>query len=238
MLKKINIACILYFFVSYVNAQDLIQNTTSDSKSSETNVGNLYLTKDYPEGVYKTFEDFLEKKFIYMGDALERKNIVGYTRKSIEKEIVVDQVFFYWKRNNVRITDYFAISYNGSLYIQQRYFHQFSSKEDRNIDGDNPNSYHRVLNDGKFLYLEGPFANQWSKAFAYGSGGAVGGTIGANLNSLKGVVFDVNKKEFDFIRECEDLNLLIEKYNGTKIECKDKKIDILVVRDNVGKIIK
>ncbi|MNR33876.1 hypothetical protein D3C85_1515930 [compost metagenome] len=86
--------------------------------------------------------------------------------------------------------------------------------------------------------MEGPFANGWSKAFAYGSGGAVGGTIGANLNRLKGVVFDVEKKEFNFIRDCEDLNFLIEEYNGNKIECKDKDVDILTVRENIAKIIK
>ncbi|KQB37204.1 hypothetical protein [Flavobacterium aquidurense] len=235
MLKKLSVTCFLFFCVIQIKAQDLVSTTILEPKSTEAN-NTLYLIKNYPEGVYKTFDDFLEKKFIYMGDALERRNIVG-SRKSIEKDAVVDHAFFYWKKNDVRITDYFAISYNGSLYIQQRYFEKFASKEDHNMSGDNPNSYHRVLNDGKFLYLEGPFANGWSKAFAYGSGGAVGGVIGANLNTLKGIIFDVDKKEFNFIRECNDLNLLIEKYNGTQIDCKDKKIDILSVRENIVKII-
>ncbi|MBE8724138.1 hypothetical protein [Flavobacterium hungaricum] len=232
MLKKITIFFFLSFFACTIQAQEVAENNSSTSKAVEGN--GVFLVKDFPEGVYKTYEDFLEKKGIYMGDAIIRKSVARY--KPIDKSISADQVYFAWTRNDVKL-DFFAVSYNGVLYIQQKYFRKYSVKEDRNQEGDNALSYHRVINDGKFLYLEGSFANGWSKAFAYGTGGAVGGAIGANLNRLKGVVFDVEKKEFNYIRDCEDLNLLIEKYGGTKIECKDKDVDILTVRENIQKII-
>ncbi|GIQ59904.1 hypothetical protein ACHRVW_19195 [Flavobacterium collinsii] len=232
MIKKLCVLSFICFFVSKINAQEVTTKEVMESTGSEA---KTYLVKDFSEGVYKTYENLIAKSGIFMGDALERRTITGY--KSIEKNADAYHVFFCWKRNNAKITDYFAIVYNGSLYIQQRYLMQFASKEDGNMSADNPNSYHRVLNDGKFLYLEGPFANMWSKAFAYNAG-AVGGAIAANLNTLKGIVFNVDKKEFNFIRECENLNALIEEYNGVKIECKDKKVDILTVRENVNKIIK
>jgi hypothetical protein len=238
MFKNLSILCFLCFFITNSKAQDLVQSGKSESKSNENNNSSLYLVKDFPEGVYLTYDDFLHKNFIYMGDAIERRTIVGLSNVSIDRNLEADHVFFYNNRNNTKITNYFAISYNGNLYIQQRYLQKFSAKEDRNQTGDNPNSYHLVINDGKFLYIEGPFANSWSKGFAYGSGGAIGGVIGSSLNRLKGVVFDVEKKEFNFIRDCKDLNLLIEKYNGSKIECTDKKVDILTVRENINKIIK
>jgi hypothetical protein len=231
MSRKLYVLFFLCLFLSNINAQDQASKETTES-NGET---KLYLVKDFPEGVYRTYEDFVEKASINMGDAIERRTIVG--TKKIDEGVEADQVFFYWKKNSIKITDYFAVTYNGNLYIQQRYLMKFASKEDRNMSADNPNSYHRVLNDGKFLYLEGPFANAWSKAFAY-NGGAVGGAVAANLNTLKGIVFNVSKKEFSFIRECEDLNSLIAEYNGVKIECKDKKVDILSVRENIGKIIK
>ena len=234
MLKIFKVLCFLCFFVTQIKAQVVPQNDVLESK--EVKNDSLYSIKDFPEGVYHTYEDFLQKKAINMGDAIERKTIVG--NKIIPKEVLTDHVFFSWKKKNVRVTDFFAISYNGNLYIQQRYFHEYSVKADKNQDGDNSNSYHRVINDGKFFYLEGPFANAWSKAFAYGSGGAVGGIIGANLNSLKGVVFNVKKKEFNFIRDCKDLNLLIEEYKGNIIDCTDKNINIISVRENVDRIIK
>ncbi|KAF2082154.1 hypothetical protein [Flavobacterium sharifuzzamanii] len=233
MIRKIHVLFFLCLFVSKICAQDQVLNEATGANNGGT---KSYLAKDFPAGVYRTYEDFIEKNAINMGDGIIRKTVMGY--KTLDRTFLADQVFFAWTRTDVKITDFFAISYNGSLYIQQRYFHKFSVKEDKNQDGDNPNSYHRVVNDGKFLYLEGLFANSWSKAFAYGSGGAVGGTIGANLNRLKGVVFDVEKKETNFIRNCEDLNLLIEKYNGNKIECKEKDVDILTVRENIQKIIK
>lgn len=215
-------------FVNFSNccAQDIEQSTK----------GN-FISTDYPQGLYLTFEDFTDKNAINIGEFLTRKPVVGF--KQIDKNQVVDQVFFFNAKNNSKITNAFAISYNGSIYFQQRYIQKMSSKEDRNQEGDNPNSYHRVTKDGKFFYLEGAFANGWSKAFAYGSGGAVGGTLGSSLNRLKGVVFDMEKKEFNYIRECIDLNALLEKYKSDKVDCEDKKkIDILFVREVIDRIIK
>jgi hypothetical protein len=185
-----------------------------------------------------TFDDFLNKNAIYLGTAIERRKMVGFDDNVIERNAEANQVFFYNNKNNSKITNYFAISYNGSLYIQQRQIQKLASKKDKNQEGDNPNSYHRVLKDGKFLYFEVSFANGWSKAFAYGSGGAVGGTIGASLNSLKGVVFDTDKKEFIFMRKCEDLKLLLQKYNADEMNCDNKNMDILSVRENIDRIIK
>ncbi|MNX28413.1 hypothetical protein D3C86_585200 [compost metagenome] len=235
MKNGISFLCVFIFFIGQIKAQAVLQDTLSDSKSVDKSE-DLYFVRDFPQGVYKTYEDLLQKNGINMGDAIERRTVFRY--KLIEKSVSADHVYFSWKRNNEKVSEYFAISYDGSLYIQQRDLQRFAVKGDRNQEGDNPVSYHKVLSDGKFFYLEGPFANGWSKAFAYGSGGAVGGTIGANLNRLKGVVFDVEKKEFNFIRDCEDLNFLIEEYNGNKIECKDKDVDILTVRENIAKIIK
>ena len=232
MIKKLYVLSIFCLFISEINAQDTASRETTEIVS---NGAKSYLIKDFPQGVYKTYDNFIEKSSINMGDAIERHTIFG--SKPIDKNVEVDQAFFYFKKNNVKITDYFAIVYNRNLYVQQRYLMKFASKEDRNMSADNPNSYHRVLNDGKFLYLEGPFANAWSKAFAYNAG-AAGGALAASLNTLKGIVFNVEKKEFSFIRECEDLNTLIVQYDGVKIECKDKKIDILTVRENIEKIIR
>ncbi|MFH7011390.1 hypothetical protein ACHRV5_05920 [Flavobacterium sp. FlaQc-52] len=224
-----------FFFIIQLNAQDGNQNVVSSELNTS---GTSYLVKDYPQGVYPTFDDLLQKKGINMGDAIERRPIVGYQKNSLAKDVVADQVYFYFKRDSVRVSNYAAISYNGSLYIQQRLIKKLASKKDKNQEGNDLNSYHRVISDGKFWYFEGPYANMWSKAFAYGTGGAVGMVVGSNLNKLKGIVFNVEKKEFNFIRDCEGLNLLIEEYKGTRIECSDKEVGILVVRENIDKIIK
>ena len=222
------------FFCLFIGKGYSQENTSFENITNDS----LVLVNNYPEGVYRTLDDFLNKNVIFLGNAIERRQMIGFDNNVIERNIEANQVFFYNNKNNSKITNYFAISYNGNLYIQQRQIQKFASKKDKNQEGDNPNSYHRVLKDGKFLYLEVPFANGWSKAFAYGSGGAVGGVIGASLNSLKAVVFDINKKEFVFMRKCEDLKILMEKYNADDFKCDDKNIEILFVRENIDRIIK
>src|SRR5690606_27839375 len=100
----------------------------------------------------------------------------------------------------------------------------------------NPNSYHRVIKDGEFLYLEGSFGSSWGKGLAYGSGGAVGGAIGANINKLKGVIYDPSTKKFDFFKKCKDFQefLNYRQYSGT-IDCKN--YDIVTVREIIDKLI-
>ncbi|WP_166925196.1 hypothetical protein [Flavobacterium poyangense] len=235
MKRKITVFCFLCLFIIQINAQDGNQNVVSSELNTS---GTSYLVKDYPQGVYPTLDDLLQKKGINMGDAIERKLVFGRKSNAIPKDVVANQVYFYFKRDSVMVNKYDAISYNGNLYIQQRLIKKLAAKKDKNQEGNDLNSYHRVINDGKFWYFEGPYANMWSKAFAYGAGGAVGGAIGSNLGSLKGIVFSLEKKEFNLIRDCEGLNLIIEEYKGTKIECKDKEVSILVVRENIDKIIK
>ena len=206
------------------------------AQNSSTTENVELLNSNYPEGVYLSYEDFLDKKAINYGPFMVRKPMAGF--KELEKSMEADQVFFFNSKNNTKITNAFAISYNGSVYFQQRQIHKLASKEDRNQEGDNPNSYHRVKKDGKFLYLEVSFANAWSKGFAYGVGGAVAGAYAGTLNKLKGVVFDISAKEFNLIRDCNDLNFLLAKYNKEILSCEEKKIDILKTREIIDMVIK
>lgn len=224
--------CFLYAFSFFI-----VGSINCKAQKEENRNSVSILIQDYPEGIYGTYQDFLDKNAINLGDAIERRHIIGMTKKVIDKNTQADHVFFYNNRNNTKMNNYFAISYNGNLYIQERQIQKLASKEDRNQSAEAPNSYHRVLKDGRFLYLEGDFSNAWSKGFAY-SGGAVGGVIGSSLNSAKGIVFDFETNKFNFIRTCEDMNELLEKYNVEKLICKNKKIDILSVRENIDKIIK
>ncbi|MFV8442364.1 hypothetical protein [Flavobacterium sp. LB2P44] len=196
----------------------------------------VYSVSDYPEGFYNTLEDFINKKNT-KHNPVERREIIGFEKKLIPKNSIVDHVFLYTIADETKLTGVFAVSLNGNLYIQQKYFSKYALKGDKSEVGDNPNSYHRVLQSGKFLYLEAALANGWSKGIAYGSGGAIGGVIGSSMNRLKGIVFDITKKEFNVLKDCKDFNEFLSSYQVDTIECKNKKIDILTVRENIRKII-
>ena len=168
---------------------------------------------------------------------VERREIVGFEKKVINKNSIVDQVFLYVIADKTKLTGVFAVVLNGNLYIQQKNFRKYAVKGDKSDEGDNPNSYHRVLKAGKFLYLEAELANSWSKGLAYGSGGAVGGIIGSSMNRLKGIVFDINEKEFNILKDCKDFNEFLTSFQVDNVKCENKKIDIITVRENINKII-
>lgn len=157
--------------------------------------------------------------------------------KPIAFDVDADQLFFITKSDSTKLSNVFAVSFRGSLYIEQKYFTKYAKKGNKNEEGSNPNSYHRVLKDGRFLYMEGVFFNAWKKGFAYGMGGAVGGAVASSMDELKAVVFDVDKKEFDFIKDCEDFNIfLTERQAAEKVDCKTYSIE--KVREAIDKIIK
>src|SRR4051794_12381471 len=98
MTKNLRVLFFLYFFVTHLNGQNLVESSVSVLKSN--NDSSLFLVKDFPAGGYRTFEDFIQKKVIYMGDAVETRSIVGFEKKPIPKDSIVDHVFFYIKQNN------------------------------------------------------------------------------------------------------------------------------------------
>jgi hypothetical protein len=199
-----------------------------------TPMKTMHSVTEYPTGFYYTYQDFLDKK-VRPCITIVRRSMLG--NHVLTKDATVDQVFFYSVHDTTKVTNIFAISYEGNLYFGQKFITKYAKKGNKNEEGDNPNSYHRVIKEGKFFYMEGPFANGWAKGLAYGSGGAVGGTIGANLNRLKGVIFDFDMNKFDYIKNCKDFILFLEEYHSdTKVDC--DTYDILKVREIIDQLIK
>lgn len=227
----LTVICISFFNTSF--GQTLDSGQIVDSGAA---YNSIYSVGDYSEGFYVTLEDFINKKKTKL-NPVERREIVGLEKKVINKNSIVDQVFLYVIADKTKLTGVFAVSLNGNLYIQQKNFRKYAVKGDKSEEGDNPNSYHRVLKAGKFLYLEAELANGWSKGLAYGSGGAVGGVIGSSMNRLKGIVFDINKKEFNILKDCKDFNEFLTSFQAENVKCENKKIDIITVRENINKII-
>lgn len=228
----LTVICISFFNSSFGQTLDSDQVAGSGVANN-----SIYSVSDYSEGFYVTLEDFINKKKTKL-NPVERRTIVGFEKKLIHKNSIVDHVFLYTIADQMKLTGVFAVSLNGNLYVQQKNFRKYAVKGDKSEEGDNPNSYHRVLQAGKFLYLEAELANGWSKGLAYGSGGAIGGVIGSSMNRLKGIVFDLNKKEFNVLKDCNDFNEFLSSYQVENVKCENRKIDIITVRENISKIIK
>ena len=187
---------------------------------------------NFPEGFYYTYDDFLNKR-VKPPLKLFKKNMRGET--IMYDEISENQIFFYSRTTGEKVTDVFAICVNGKLYIEQKYLSKYAKKGNKGESADNPYSYHRVVKEGKFLYLEGVFANAWATGAAYNLG-AAGGAYASSLKKLKGVVFDFETKKFDFIKNCKDFQLFLNEYKyAENIDCDN--FDILKVREIINKMI-
>jgi sialic acid synthase SpsE len=90
--------------VTQIKAQVVLQNDVLESK--EVKNDSLYSIKDFPEGVYHTYEDFLQKRAINVGYAIERKTIVG--NKIIPKEVLTDYVFFFIEKKECKSHRFFC----------------------------------------------------------------------------------------------------------------------------------
>lgn len=204
---------------------------------STTESSSKHYVNDYPEGIYKTLDDFINKK--HTNDiSLKRMYVLNFKNKQILNDSIVDNIFFYRISDNSKYTNAFAVSFQGNLYFQQFFFRNYAKKGNANEAGNNPNSYYRVINDGNFFYLEGVFANGWAKGIANREGG-IGSAIALTIDKLKGIVFDFDTNQFDFFKNCKDFNLFLEEKNVSKlIECDKRNIDIIVVREEINKIIK
>jgi hypothetical protein len=195
-----------------------------------------YSVKDYPEGLYYSYEDFVNKK-VRPSVKMERHTFRG--NKVIDKDVVEDHVFFYRVKDTSKVEDIFAISYQGNLYFKQRQMTKHAKKGDRDESGSNPNLYHRVLKDGNFFYMEGMFGNAWVKGLAYG-GGVVGGAVAASENQLTGVIYDFSANEFDFFRNCKDFNVFLKSKGFPELDCKtnrDIERGTLKVREIIDQLI-
>lgn len=220
------------FLFSMLN--DLHSQNISDSGHLPKLV--LHSVTDYPEGLYTTLEEFITKSPGPL-DIIERRNLQG---SKMGDDTLSNQVFFYKDTiGRAKLKNVFAVSYHGNLYIQQRYIVKYFNKDDRKEDGNNDNSFHRVINDGKFLYLEGQFANGLAKGLARGLGGIGGAVIYASVNNMKGVIFDFEKKEFAVFKNCNDfIDFLIDHGLNANLDCENEKFDIKKVREVIVKVIK
>ena len=113
--------------------------------SQET--ANKFIRKgDFPEGIYMTIEDVLNKKpssteEVYL-KTTDRNDTVNLPEKA----------FFYFKQKNKKIIYPLAISYQGEMYFQT--YRKYTNKKDKGYDPDQYSRFCKVSNYGRFIYFE------------------------------------------------------------------------------------
>lgn len=197
-------------------------------------VNDSLFRPNYPEGIYKTKEDFLNK-IPFQTVKIVAKGLIGIEKPFLNT--IEHNCFFYYNDSDEKIKNVFAVSYKGHLYFQINAILSNRNKNDKAQTNSQPNSFVRVIIGGDhYFYTEANLVNQWAQGLAY-SGGAIGGALASTMIHGKGVIWDFKNQEFNIFKNCEDYNdFAKEKYPIGVQSCPDQQPNVLDIRKVMEKI--
>ena len=186
-----------------------------------------YLKKgDFPNGVYMTLDDVLNKKPSSTEELTYKKADNYNSTESATK------VFFYFKKKNKKVKFPLGVSYEGDMYFQT--YRKYTNKKDKGYDPDAYSRFCKVINYGRFIYFEEDMRGLFSKALF----GTLSPITYAINGKTKGIVLDLNKKEFNILRNCDDLNEFLKLNGISDIKCDSDKFTIGELRTIIDEINK
>ena len=179
---------------------------------------------DFPDGIYMTLQDVLNKKPSSTEELYFISAVIGDTTKFPNK------TFFYFKNRNKRVLYPLGISHDGELYFQT--YNKYTNKKDKGNQGGAYSRFCKVISYGRFLYFEEDIIGMWTKAWNSNL------TIDVGKPKTRGLVIDFEKKEINIFRDCEDVNVFLKEHNLKEFECQSKRLSIEETRKIIEEINK
>lgn len=179
---------------------------------------------DFPAGVYMTLEDVLNKKPTSTDEVYFKSADQKDTSDSSEK------VFFYFKEKDRKVRIPLAVSHNGEMYFQT--YRKYTNKKDKGYDPDQYSRFCKVTNYGRFIYFEENMKGLWSKALM----GNISPMTNLINGNIKGIVLDIDNREFNMLRDCEDLNDFLKQHDIAPVNCDSDKFTIAELRATIDQI--
>ncbi len=181
---------------------------------------------DFPEGVYMTLEDVLNRK------PTSTDEVYFKTAYKYDSVNLPEKAFFYYRQKNKRILTPLAISHKGEMYFQT--YNKYTNKKDKGYDPDQHSRFCKVSNYGRFIYFEEDMRGLWSKAFL--------GNLSPNTYSIKGktkgIVLDLDNKELNILRDCGDVNDFLTQHDISGMKCNSEDLTIGELRLMIEEINK
>jgi len=225
----LSISLLTTFFLAQGQEKDslALEDTT---KISKIVLKDTLYRANYPEGIYKTKEDFINKKV----SSTEKVKMLGHAKRYLKDG--THSTYFHYSENNKKVKNVFAISYKGHLYFQIKAIQKNRQKKDRAQSTNYHNMFVRIIMGGdNYLYTEANLVNKWAYGFA--SNGPGGYYAAENLIELKGIVWDIKNEEFNIFKSCKDYNrFIINKVPKDIQKCKEHQPNIFEVRKTIEKI--
>ncbi|WP_136667423.1 hypothetical protein [Flavobacterium sp. H122] len=222
--------------IVYGNQNLIAKDIEAKKRELEKEKNDTLFKPRYPEGIYLTKEEFINKKPSKRARVSPR-GLYGFDKPLLTT--IEHNCFFFYADSIDKVKNVFAVSYKGHLYFQIKAILDNRNKTDRAQTNDFPNSFVRVLIGGEnYFYTEVNLANQWAQGLAYGAvGGASGGALAQTLIYGKGVVWDFKNSEFNIFKNCEDFNDFIKNLYPEGVQkCENKHPNAMEQRKAIEKI--
>ena len=154
--------------------------------------------KDYPAGVYNTFEDFRKK---------EPSSTEQFSAK--ENRNIINNTFRLKDSKGKKIKDAFAVSNGEKLYIRTNSMEELftNSKFDKPNTVDKDYSLANLIND-KYIYFENYFQSKGVSNWGIGK------------VYLSGIIYNIEKETFTALNSIDHLNSFLKKENLEPIKKK------------------
>lgn len=221
------------------NQKTIYKGNIAPNPKPVTIINDTLYRPNYPEGIYKTKEDFLKKK------PSSREFVLPVDRTGTFLQDIEHNCFFLVDDGD-KLKNAFAVSYKGNLYFQVNAVLKNRNKTDRAQTYEVSHEFIRVILGGdNYFYTETGLANVWAQAASYGVAGGVAGAMGGGSASVpgdpwrysKGIVWDFKNKEFNIFKNCKDYNKFIEPiYPEGVQECDGQQPEIYLVREAMEKV--
>lgn len=189
--------------------------------------GNQYT--DFPEGVYFTHQDFLDKRATII-PKMRKVNICPGCNPMADS--IVDHCYFINEGNDI-IKKAFAFSHKGELYFQHYGIrNNLAERSFLGIDDDVRFCY-RVLEKGRYLYTELAYPMPGGVA----SGMLTTWGVNAGPTYLKSIVaYDYSKNGFITVHNCAELKKFLKNNcPGKELDCPESRPKFLMEVRNLFK---
>jgi len=223
---------LLLFLSLLISPVALAQDIPVETTAAADTIFKTY----YPDGIYDTREDFIKKRsknFPLTAKSILRRN----SKKIIYKNGTPLSCLFYYTKTDERVSNIFAISFQGELYFQVSAILEHINRKDRFQDNDFAYNFVKVIIGGEhYFYTEAEMGDEFELGLAM-SAGAAGSIASHGMTKRKGIVWDLYKREFNIFKNCKDYNEFITPlYLEGVQECPKKQPDLAAIRKAIQMI--
>ena len=175
-----------------------------------------------PEGIYSTYMNY-RNGVPTQNMALEKK----FINRRAKRDKWLNICFFHFKVNDQQIAAPFMIKKEGDIYLSTAYVRSNQDEDGKvKLDLGPDRSYIKIIEKGRYWFLEGRRASRDYIASSFGLAGALLSTnIEKDYREPVGIIYESSRGVFTLINTCEELEAYTARHStNVSMDCTEKYV--------------